>query len=170
MRRFRSFAKEKKNQIKDFAFLYRREGIHAIRRFREYMSLHRKKKLSINEFIVYGAALKNEQLRDSSLFRRERNTYLQILNPDRYAALARDKYLTHLLLERNDIPMPELYAYFNPEKEGADFNTVLHDLQSKRVSSCVVKPAVDGAHGQGVFVCVGIEYESDDCILIKTSG
>ena len=170
MRRLRSFVKEKKNQIKVFAFLYRREGIHAIRRFREYMSLHREKKLSINEFIVYGDALKNDQLRDSSLFRLERNTYLQILNPDRYAALARDKFLTHLLLERNGIPMPELYAYYNPEKKGADFNTVFHDLQTKRVSSCVMKPAVDGAHGNGVFVCNGIEYGSDDCILIKSNG
>lgn len=170
MKRLRSFVKEKKNQIKDFVCLYRREGIHAVQSFREYRSLHRKKKLTINEFVVYRDALKNEKLRDSFLFHHERNEYLQLLNPDRYAILARDKYLTHLLLERNGIPMPELYAYYNPEKSCAGFDSVLSELRLRRVSSCIIKPAVDGAHGEGVFVCNDIDYESDDCILIKSNG
>ena len=169
MSRIGSFVREIKKHYKDFVFLYKREGVPAIRRFKDYLPLRREKKLKIEEFIDYGDALKNEEFRNSFLSRLESNEYLSVLNPNRYAALARDKYLTHLLLETNDIPAPELYTYYNPEKRDADFITVLHDLQSKRVSSCVVKPAVDGAHGKGVFVCKGIKYESDDCILIKSN-
>ncbi len=170
MSRIGSFAREIKKQYKDFRFLYKREGFHSIRRFWVYLPLRREKKLKIEEFIDYGDVLNNEEFRYSFLSRLESNDYLSLLNPNRYAALARDKFLTHLILERNGIPTPELYAYYNPEKSGADFNAVLHDLQSKRVSSCVAKPAVDGAHGQGVFVCNGIDYESDDCIMIKSNG
>ena len=169
MSRLGSFVREINKQIKVFCFLYRREGFHAIHSFGDYLPLYHEKKLKIEEFIDYAEVLKNEKFRDSFLSRLESNDYLHLLNPNRYASLARDKYLTHLLLERNGIPTPELYAYFNPEKSGASFSAVLHDLQIKRVSSCVVKPAVDGAHGKGVFVCKGIDYESDDCILIKSN-
>ncbi len=170
MSKLGSFVKEINNLRKDLLCLFRREGLKGILSFGRYVKFHRNKKLCIEEFINYGDALKNKAFADSFLSLHESFVYLRVLNPSKYASLARDKYLTHLLLEGNGIPVPELYAYYNPEKSGSGFCSVLHDLQTKKVSSCVVKPAVDGAHGEGVFVCNSVEYKLDDCILIKSNG
>ena len=170
MSRLGSCVKEINNLRKDLLYLFRSKGIKGILVFRRYLKFHRNKRLCIEEFINYGDALKNKAFADSFLSLHESFVYLRVLNPSNYACLARNKYLTHLLLEGNGIPTPELYTVFNPEKSSAGFDAVFNDLQEKSVSSCVVKPAVDGAHGEGVFVCNSVEYKPDDCILIKSNG
>ena len=170
MSRLGTLVKEINRQRKDFVYLYRRKGLNAFLSYKDYMRLRRDKMLTIDEFINYEVALRDREFSDSFLSLQESFLYLRVLNPGRYAVLARDKYLTHLVLEKNGIPTPELFAYYNPESSSADCDVVLNELKAKGISSCVIKPAVDVAHGEGVFVCSSIDYQTDDCILTKTSG
>lgn len=169
MKRLLSFARLIKALSKDFLFLYRKKGFRAFPSFYNYIKLHFDRKMMVQEFVNYEQALKKEDFRKTFLTYQESCEYWRVLNPIRHAILARNKFITHVLLEKVGIPMPELYAYYNPEISDSSVDLVRKELESKRVSSCVVKPAVDGAHGSGVFVCKSIIYNSDDCILIKSN-
>ena len=134
-----------------------------------FTSLFFSKKLSVQEYLNYKPFLKDASFRDSFLSYNEAEKYWSLLNPNKYSAIARDKYLAHLVLEKAKIPMPKLYAYYNPETDD-DYNSIRERLFQQGVRQCVVKPAADSAHGSGVFICKSIQYEDQDCIIEKSSG
>ena len=170
MGRISQYIKYAKKLYKDYLFLKKNSKSGVISRFGKYRKLNSRKRITIEEFINYESALNDEAFRKTFLSFKEAWIYWKVLNPRKYAVLAKDKYMSHLLLEKNNIPTPELYAYFHPEMGGACYEILRRELESKNVTSCVVKPAVDGAHGAGVFICKELVYTPEDCILIKTDG
>lgn len=159
-----------KSLMKDFVHIQRSGKGKTVSRFRKYCKLRFSKKMMVEEFLNYEQALKDENFSKTFLTFREACVYWKVLNPSRYAVLAKDKYMSHLLLEKANIPTPELYAYYHPEMGNSDYNSLRRDLESKKVTSCVIKPAVDGAHGAGVFVCKELNYIQDDIIITKSKG
>lgn len=135
----------------------------------KYARLHAQKSISVQEYYKYKNLLSNPVFKESFLSYKEAEKYWKILNPSKYGVIARDKYLTHLLLERENIPMPKLYAYYNYEA-GISFESISEQLRKNHVQQCVVKPAADSAHGSGVFVCKNILYNESDCLIEKTNG
>lgn len=170
MKKSRSFIRSIKSLIKDFLLIYKTGKQHSFSRFRQYTKLRSSKKMKIEEFINYEQALKDKEFRETFLTFREAWGYWKVLNPSNYYALAKDKYISHLLLEKEGVPTPELYAYYHPEKGDSSFDSLRKELETKNVKSCVVKPAVDGAHGAGVFVCKEMLYIHDDIIMVKSDG
>ena len=133
-----------------------------------YITFFLSKNLSVKEYNDYKLSLKNKDFKESFLSYGEAEVYWKILNPNKYSALARDKFITHLVLEKAGIPMPKLYVYYNSEEH--DFDDIYNRLKNQNVKQCVVKPAADSAHGSGVFVCNNIIYSEQDCKLIKSNG
>lgn len=166
----RSILRTIKSSRKDFMLIYEKDRNHSISRFRQYRKLQASKKMKIEEFLNYEEALKDKGFSETFLTFREAWGYWKVLNPSTYYALAKDKYISHLLLEKEGIPTSELYAYYHPEKGKSNFDLLRKELESKNVKSCVVKPAVDGAHGAGVFVCKEMLYTQDDIIMVKSDG
>ena len=170
MKKPRSFLRTIKSSKKDFMLLYKTGRHHVFSRFRKYRKLRSSKKMKIEEFINYEEALKDKEFCETFLTFREAWGYWKVLNPSGYYALAKDKYISHLLLEKEGVPTPVLYAYYHPEKGESSFEALRKELELKNVQSCVVKPAVDGAHGAGVFVCKELDYMQDDIIITKSNG
>ena len=170
MNKLVAYLKMLKSLLKDFMQLRKNGKGKTISRFRKYCKLRFSKKMMVEEFLNYEQALKDESFSKTFLTFREACIYWKVLNPSRYAVLAKDKYMSHLLLEKANILTPELYAYYHPEMGNSDYESLRRDLESKKVTSCVIKPAVDGAHGAGVFVCKKIEFTPEDCILVKSNG
>ncbi len=134
-----------------------------------YAILYARRVVSAQEYMNYKHYLKDASFKKTFLSYCEAEKYWKLLNPNKYCAIARDKYLTHLVLEEVGIPMPKLYAYFNSEA-GDDYQSVRTQLKKFDVHQCVVKPAADSAHGGGVFVCNNIVYTNSDCVIEKTNG
>ena len=169
MKKLVAYLRTLKSLLKDFMQLRKKGKGKTISRFKKYCKLRYSKKMMVEEFLNYEQALKDEKFSKTFLTFREACIYWKVLNPARYAVLAKDKYISHLFLERAGIPTPELYAYYHPEMGNSDYESLRRDLESKKVTSCVIKPAVDGAHGAGVFVCKKIEFTPTDCILTKSN-
>lgn len=159
-----------KSLSKDFIRIYKNGKGKTFSRFRKYCKLRFSKKMMVEEFLNYEQALQDENFSKTFLTFREACVYWKVLNPSRYAVLAKDKYLSHLLLEKLGVPVPELYAYYHPEMENCGFEALRSELESKGVESCVIKPAVDGAHGAGVFVCKKLIYTRDEVVIVKSNG
>ena len=133
-------------------------------------------KLSKDEYLKFRLYVTSNQLRKTFLPYNQAVEYWKLLNPDIYACLARDKYIAHSILKMNNIPTSELYLYYNPnvvvksEFQAYDINGVMHILSQKQIKSCVIKPAQDSAHGDGVIVCYDIVFEDNTCYLKKYNG
>lgn len=107
----------------------------------------------------------------------EQKVYLELLNPRLYSRIARNKYLTHVMLEAAGITAKSrLYVYYNPElgylNENETANStasVVRILRSKDVMACVIKTTED-SHGDNVRVARKIEYTGNDAILECSGG
>ena len=162
--------------IADTVFLIKKKGFSFLRHYDTFLKLFFSRKLSAEEWLNYSDSLqKSPSFRQSFLSYREASDFWTVLNPRNYASLARDKYLTHILLENAGIPKPQLYAYYNANssnygKVACDYDTLRKVLLNNSVQDCVVKPASDSAHGNNVFVCKEIHYGDEDCLLTKSNG
>lgn len=142
----------------------------------DFFALHKARKLSIQEYVNYGFDRCDRNFKESFLPYAQAKKYWKILNPERYGSLARNKYLSHLILEKAGIPTPELIAYYNPENTVADadvavdYKTLATILKNKKISTFVLKPAVDGAHGQGVVICRELTETDGELYLKKYDG
>lgn len=100
----------------------------------------------------------------------------EVLNPKKYACLARDKYISHCLLDSVNIPKSELYLYYNPQfasntnNIAYNYEGVLNIIKQKNIKQCVIKVSQDSAHGQGVIVCYDITIEGEECKLTRYDG
>jgi len=125
-----------------------------------------------NEIDLHG-----EEYQDSFLNLKEQRHFLKLLNPKKYFSLARNKYLTHILLDSLGIgDKSHLYLYYNPEllpsknnRTANNHNTVMALLRSENVNSCVIKTTED-SHGDNVRVVKAIIDRDSDMQLILHDG
>lgn len=96
----------------------------------------------------------------------------KVLNPLDYACLARDKYLSHMLMEKGDISRPQLYCYFSREYgdsfgvQANDYEHVRKLFEANNVKEFICKPSFYSSHGEGVFICEELIYEDSDCVMV----
>jgi len=102
---------------------------------------------------------------------RQKLRYLGYLNSrDRYYILARNKFLTHLLLENLGIPQAELLYYYNPQigTSGKNYSgnpeSVKDFIIKTQIQDFVIKPA-EGTWGIGVMVYKRGYLENGQLIL-----
>lgn len=143
----------------------------------DYVRQKNRNKITFSEYDHYKWPNQTKDFKDTFLPYNLAEKYWTILNPKKYACLARDKYLSHLILESQNIPTPKLYAYYNPEFGtsstetcSSNYNGIIEILRKKNVSSFVIKPSVDSAHGQGVVVCHKFLMNDDEAHITKYDG
>lgn len=142
----------------------------------DYKQLYCKKGLTTEEYYEMEFEKQDESFRQSFLGLNEQRVYLDYLNPVKYYSLARNKYLTHKILEGTGIRMSTLYCYYQPEARffsgnecAGDLEGVLGVLKAKRVQSCVIK-TTESSHGDSVWVINSIAYQDRDAVLTRFDG
>lgn len=118
-----------------------------------------------------------KEYREAFLNLKEQRRLLALLNPRKYYILARNKYLTHLVLEAQGIRRKApLYCYYDPEARSCcegrvayDTPTTLRALREAGVKSCVVK-TTESSHGENVWVIREVRYREQDATLIRFDG
>lgn len=143
---------------------------------RDYFSLYRKKGLTTEDYYDFEFERQPDVFRDSFLGLREQRYYLELLNPIRYFSLARNKYLTHKVLEDSGIRTSTLYCFYLPghvlssgDLVAGSLKDVLCILKSKGVRECVMKRPEE-SHGDSVHVIREITYLENDCVLDFFNG
>lgn len=134
----------------------------------DYLSLFRKKGLTVSEYYDYEFEKRDTQYRNAFLGKNEQRLYLDYLNPVKYYSLARNKYLAHKVFENTGIRTSELYCYFHPEGVVSDSSIIATDLRGvlrilaeKHVDRCVIK-TTESSHGDNVLVVNAIRYQEHD--------
>ena len=142
----------------------------------DYFSLHRSKGITRSEYLDFEFERQTDVFRKSFLGLYEQQYYLDVLNPVRYFSLARNKYLTHRVLEHTGVRKAILYCYYQPtsmicqsDEIASTFQDVFRILTLKKVSSCVIK-TTESSHGDNVIVIKALEYLPDDIVLRKFDG
>lgn len=140
---------------------------------RDYKRLHKAKALSTEEYYQFEFEKRSEAFRQSFLGLQEQRYYLDYLNPVKYYSLARNKYMSHKMLERAGVRKSELYCYYQPEarytesdENASDLAQVLRILKRKNVQSCVIK-TTESSHGDNVWVIKDIAYQDHDAVLTR---
>ena len=143
---------------------------------RDYVSLYRAKGLTHEEYYEFEFEKRSEEFRRDFLGLNEQHYYLDLLNPLKYMSLARNKYMTHKMLENTGIRTSELYCYYQPEARytvatecASDIAGVLSILKTKEVQSCVIK-TTESSHGDNVWVIKSIDYQDNDATLTRFDG
>ena len=143
---------------------------------RDYFSLYRAKGLTHEEYYEFEFEKRSEEFRRDFLGLNEQHYYLDLLNPLKYMSLARNKYMTHKMLENTGIRTSELYCYYQPEARytvatecASDIAGVLSILKDKGVQSCVIK-TTESSHGDNVWVIKSIDYQDNDATLTRFDG
>lgn len=111
---------------------------------------------------------------DSFLNGKEQIYFLRLLNPRKYYSLARNKYLTHVVLDSLGITKKaRLFCYYNPQLRvwnqkcvAFDVKSTLRVIRSQGITSCVIK-TTESSHGDNVWVIKDIHYRDDDAVLIR---
>lgn len=142
----------------------------------DYLKLNRSKGLSMDEYYEFEFEKMSEKFRNDFLGKNEQRIYLELLNPVKYYILARNKYLTHKILEKTGVRKASLYCYYQPEGRVCEndeiannYTDVVRILQSKNVQSCVVK-TTESSHGDNVYVVEEVLYDEEDCQLKLFNG
>lgn len=137
----------------------------------DFWTLKRKKGITFGEYYNYEFDRQSDLFKNTFLGKNEQRIYLDYLNPKKYYILARNKYLTHLLLDEYSIPKAQLYCYYSPEgrydiikRTSNDLSSTIQVLKSKNISSCVIK-ATEDSHGNNVFAVKQIAYTENDAQL-----
>lgn len=146
--------------------------------FTDFLKLRRgKSELTIQEYCEFHLDRQTKDFRNDFLPHWRAHKYWDhVLNIQDYACLARDKFLSHLLLENAGIPHPKLYCYFN-RQYGSSFGVNAHNYEHVRrifeklnVRDFVCKPSFYSSEGKGVFICKELLYEKEDCIMVLRDG
>ena len=139
--------------------------------FFDYLSLYRKKGLTREEYCDFEIEKQSEEFRQTFLGLNEQRYYLDYLNPIKYYSLARNKYLTHKILENTGVRKAELYCYYQPEGKVIASDEIANNVQDvyrilkkRQVVQCVIK-TTESSHGDNVYVVNHIDYGNDDCTL-----
>ena len=142
----------------------------------DYLSLYRKKGITTDEYYFFEVEKADTGFRDSFLGLNEQRFYLDYLNPIKYYSLARNKYLTHKLLDNTGARKSVLFCYYQPEARfvvndecASSLDEVLRILKHKLVRSCVIK-TTESSHGDNVLVVNSINYQEQDAVLTCFNG
>ncbi|MBE6346168.1 MAG: hypothetical protein E7067_02995 [Lentimicrobiaceae bacterium] len=142
----------------------------------DFLKLRRNYLVSKDEYSNYRLYEASNEFRDSYFSLANAYKVWKVINPTKYACIARDKYLSHCLLDSLNIPKSELYIYYNPQfayntdKLAFNYEGVVNIIKEKDIKRCVIKPSQDSAHGHGVIVCNNIEIADGKCLLKKFDG
>lgn len=142
----------------------------------DFWKLYRQKGITTEEYFQFELERQDSEFRKSFLGINEQRYYLDYLNPKKYYILARNKYITHKILENTGIRKSELYCYYHPEGNIIQSDEIANNLQSvikilkdKNVTKCVVK-TTESSSGKDVLVVNNITYMNNDCILHLFDG
>ena len=142
---------------------------------RDYLHLYREKGLTKEEYFEFEMESRSKEFRNSFLGLNEQRFYLDYLNPKKFYILARNKYLSHKILENRGIRKTKMYCFYEPEGCAESHELayapagVLRILQEKNVSSCVIK-AAESSHGDKILVVKAIDYQENDAVLHLFNG
>ena len=135
-----------------------KKGSPILKTWVDYKKYNRINKLSIKEYYYYHFDSCSEDFRSTFLPYSKAEDYWRILNPNKYSALARDKFLSHCILEKLGIPHSELICAYCDEigRDGnglfSNIDNITNALRNAQVDKFVVKPAADTSHGDGVRI------------------
>jgi hypothetical protein len=142
----------------------------------DFWKLNRSKGITTREYFEFELEKQGPEFRNTFLGINEQRYYLDYLNPKKYYILARNKYITHKILENTGVNKSELYCYYHPEGSVLRSDEIANNLQSvikilreKNVAKCVVK-TTESSSGMNVLVIHHITYTSNDCILHLFDG
>lgn len=156
--------------------LSRTSGKSSIWLLRDFLNFRSTGLVSLLEYEHYKLYRKDKEFRETFLSYAKAERYWEVLNPRKYACLARDKFIGHCLLETLGIPTSNIIAYYNPECAYATGTTVYQYNQLARLlrdsgkKSFVIKPSTDSAHGEGVTICRELIEENEQLVICKTDG
>lgn len=146
----RTFVSELKQLIKDKDF-------NTIKTLTDYFSICFKMKLTLTEYMNYQFGSCSKFFRESFLSYNMAYHYWTILNPSKYALIARDKLIGHSILDELNIPNSKLLFVYSPKVSANDDMIMVHSkeqvvskLNSLQIKRFIAKPAADSAHGRGV--------------------
>lgn len=139
----------------------------------DYLSLHHAKGLRTFEYYRFEFEKRGKEFREAFLGIDEQRHYLDYLNPIKYYALARNKFMAHKMLEGTGVRKSELYCYYQPEARYISERECVHSLhgvmgilKSKGVQACVIK-TTESSHGDNVWVVKSIDYQDNDAVLTR---
>lgn len=141
----------------------------------DYAEQMKKIKLSPQEYINYKFNANSEEFKNTFLPYDKAEEYWVILNPAKNASLARDKYITHCLLDSLNIPKAKLLFTYSPESgesicdnDGTVIDRtdkIIEILSGLKVDHFIMKPAADSAHGNGVQICRTDNYKMESSVV-----
>lgn len=142
----------------------------------DYLRLYRTKGLTTDEYYEFEFEKRSENFRNNFLGMHEQRQYLDLLNPVKYYIFARNKFLTHKLLEQTGVQKPQLYCYYQPEGKVMESSEIANNvadvcriLRKRKAEQFVVK-TTESSHGDNVVVVKHIEYTEDDGVLHFFNG
>lgn len=142
----------------------------------DFLKLKKKIAISKEEYLNYCFYNADSSFKETFLSISSAWKLWHLLNPIEYACIARDKYISHCMLKKVNIPTSELYLYYNPQltyntdNVACNYNGVVELLRKKQVKQCVIKLSQDSAHGEGVIVCHAVEFHDKKCLLKRYDG
>ena len=142
----------------------------------DVIKLNKQKGLTTEEYFQFEFERRDKDFRDSFLGLNEQRYYLDYLNPKKYYILARNKYLTHKVLNNTGVRKSELYCYYHPEGKVLHSSEIANNLEgivrilkSKEIDQCVIK-TTESSSGANVLVVKKISYSDNNCILTLFDG
>lgn len=139
--------------------------------FCDFYKLRKKKGIFLDEYRDFSFSTADVGFIDSFLGLREQILYLDRLNPVKYYSLARNKYVSHCLLESFGIKMPRLLGYYHPStsfdgicNNYSNIKQIIEGLRHYGVHNIVIK-TTESSHGDGVWVIDRIQYDHCDAVF-----
>jgi len=127
--------------------------------FTDYLKYYLSEYLTADEYFNYRFDTCSVKFRETFLPYHLAEKYWEVLNPTKYAALARDKFIGHCLFDKIGIKSSKLYFAYNEEVIGNNQQAmicrkedIVSYLKHEDIKKFVVKPSADSAHGLGVKV------------------
>lgn len=160
---------EKTSLLKKIA---KEEKISKYKILRDFFKLRKQYQITFDEYYNFEFEKQDQEFRNSYLCSVTKHKLLKILNPRTYYIIARNKYLSYIFLKHLEVPITELYFYYNPtidridNKTANNYKSVVKLLQEKKVKQVVVK-TTESFHGEGVIVYKDIIINENDCTLVR---
>lgn len=142
-----------------------------------FLSKRKKLKINFHEYFIYSLYDNRmpEQYRAKFVSRIIRDTFLEKLNPLGYILLARNKYITKILLKSLEIPTPEIIFLYDPQA-GLESTFIINQPEAaqKKLMEFGNQPFVvkvlEGEHGKSINVFSGFETIGDEIIATHLNG
>ncbi|MDY0102431.1 MAG: sugar-transfer associated ATP-grasp domain-containing protein [Lentimicrobium sp.] len=143
----------------------------------DFLSKRIKLKINPHEYFLYYLYDEGmpEQYRAKFVSRITRDTFLEKLNPLAYILVARNKYITKILLKSLDIPTPEMIFLYDPQA-GLESSYVINNPGSaqKKILEFGNQPFVvkvlEGEHGKSINVYSGLGTTGNQFTALHLNG